>query len=134
MLDALAHLTEHPEVAEAIARNGRKAACALLQRENHTDYWLRLLRAYAPLLQYEVSPDLVAERRQQASLTMSGRFYGEPGDSPGPGVAAAAEARQALAAKRKPSRASPAHVHVQDVVVKPTKTSPMFFGRRASYS
>ena len=45
LLDALAHLTEHPEVAEAIARNGRKAACALLQRENHTDYWLRLLRA-----------------------------------------------------------------------------------------
>lgn len=64
-VDVLAHLESWPQVAASIAQNARAVACGLLQRKHHVEYWGRLLLAYAPLMGYTVSSDVLEERRHQ---------------------------------------------------------------------
>ena len=59
------HHNTAKQLAAGIARNARAVACELLQRKNHLEYWRRLLLAYAPLMGYTITSDLLAERQDQ---------------------------------------------------------------------
>ena len=102
-LAVLRHLEARPELAAAIAFNGRAAACGLLQRSHHVDYWRALLSAYAPLMAFTVDEGVVAERRAQRQQRQ-GQERARAASRPSGGLSPAAAARLAGAAMNSTQR------------------------------
>ena len=94
---------KYPELAAAIAFNGRAAACGLLQRSHHVDYWQALLSAYAPLMAFTVDEGVVAERRAQRQQRQ-GQERARAASRPSGGLSPAAAARLAGAAMNSTQR------------------------------